>query len=286
MRQRTTNSSLPIATAALAAEPLFHVGGFPVTNSLVNGWIATGIFIVIAMVVSRRTSLVPRGVHNVFEALVTTMLEQIEQVTGDKQRAKMFFPIVATLFLFILVNNWLGLLPGTGTVGIYEIVHGELELVPLLRPATADLNLTLGMALFVVIATHVFAFRKLGVIEHGSKFFNVRGIFRALKKGPMAVLIAVIEFFVGFLEIIGEFSKTLSLSLRLFGNVFAGEILLGVMMGLVSVVVPIPFYFLEIMVGVIQATVFAMLTLIYLTVATSAHGHDDEEHGHHAPAHA
>lgn len=269
--------------AALAAEPLFHIGQIPVTNSLVNGWIATVIFIGIAFVASRRTTLVPRGVHNVFEAIVEAILDQMEQVMGSRAKAKTYFPFIATFFLFILVNNWIGLLPGTGTIGIHGMVHGHEELIPLLRPATADLNLTLGLAAIAVLLTHVAAFRTIGFSEHVSKFVNIRGIWRALRKGPMALVIAVIEFFVGFLEIIGEFSKTLSLSLRLFGNVFAGEILIGVMLGLVSFVVPIPFYFLEILVGVIQATVFSMLTMVYLTVATTAHGHDEEEH---AEAHA
>ena len=171
----------------------------------------------------------------------------------------------------------MGLIPGTGSIGIYGLMHGEMELIPLFRPATSDLNLTLAIAVLSVVVTHIAGTRVLGVASHVSKFFNIRGVFRAVRKGPMAIVVAGIEFFVGLLEVIGEFAKTLSLSLRLFGNVFAGEILIGVMMSLVAFVIPIPFIFLEILVGVIQATVFAMLVLVYLTVATSAHGHDEEE---------
>lgn len=291
-----SNNSVPVkmSLAALAAEPLFHIGNFPVTNSMINAWIAAGFFVVVAFIASRRKTLVPKGIHNAIEALFEAILGQMEQVMGTKENAKKYFPLIATIFLFVLVNNWLGLLPGTGTIGINEVVHGELELIPLLRPATADLNMTLAIAAVAILTTHIAALRTIGFANHISKFINIRGIWRALKKGPMAIIIAVIEFFVGFLEIIGEFSKTLSLSLRLFGNVFAGEILIGVMLGLVSYVVPIPFYFLEILVGVIQATVFSMLTMVYLTVATTSHDEHDEGHeesgghdeGHPATAHA
>ena len=116
-----------------------------------------------------------------------------------------------------------------------------------------------------------------GLTNYVSKFVNIRGIFRAIPKGPMAVVVAIIEFFVGLIEIISEAAKVLSLSLRLFGNVFAGEILMGVMLSLVSVFLPIPFIFLEILVGVIQATVFAMLVLVFLTVATESHGEEEHE---------
>lgn len=281
MAQRTNNSTkLPIAMAALAAEPLFQIGNVPITNSMVNAWVAAILFIVGALIASRRKTLVPRGIHNFFEAVVEAILGQMEQVMGSMEKAKKYFPLIATIFLFVLVNNWLGLLPGTGTIGIHGMVHGHQELIPLLRPATADLNMTLAIAAVAVLTTHIAAFRTIGASNHLSKFINIRGIWRALKKGPLALVIAVIEFFVGFLEIIGEFSKTLSLSLRLFGNVFAGEILIGVMLGLVSYVVPIPFYFLEILVGIIQATVFSMLTMVYLTVATTSHDEHDHEEGH------
>lgn len=266
----------------LAAEPIFQIGNFPVTNSMLNAWIATVFFILVAFVASRRKTLVPKGIHNAIEAVVAGLLDQAEKVTESRAKAKAFFPLVATIFLFVLVSNWMGLIPGTGSIGVYGLMHGEMELIPLFRPATSDLNLTLAIAVLAVVITHLAGSRVLGFTSHFSKFFNVRGIFRAFRKGPMAVAVACIEFFVGLLEVIGEFAKALSLSLRLFGNVFAGEILIGVMMSLVSFVIPIPFIFLEILVGVIQATVFSMLVLVYLTVATMEHGHDEEE-GHAEP---
>lgn len=270
-----------------AAEALFHVGEFPITNSMVNGWIAVVFFVVVAFLVKKKMQKVPRGFQNVVEGIVEFMLAEIKKVTGDEKRAKVFLPIVGTIFLFILFSNWLGLLPGTGSIGIWGLHNGHEMLIPILRPAASDLNLTLAMALFAVLISHYFGLRVLGVTNHISKFFNVRGIIKAIPKGPMAIIVAVIEFAAGFIEIISEIAKVLSLSLRLFGNIFAGEVLITVMLGLFAYFVPIPFMFLEILVGAIQATVFAMLTLAYLTVATMPHEHEDEEHeGKEAAAHA
>ena len=263
-----------------AAESLFHVGTLPITNAMVNGWIAVVFFVALAFVASRRKGLVPRGVHNVIEATVEFMLAEVEKVTGDARRAKQFLPIVGTIFLFILFSNWLGLLPGTGSIGVWGMHEGEIELIPLLRPAASDLNLTLAIALFAVITSHVIGLAAMGPINHISKFINVRGVWRSVTKGPMAIMVALIEFAVGLLEIVSEIAKVLSLSLRLFGNIFAGEVLLTVMLGIFSFFLPIPFMFLEVLVGAIQATVFAMLTLAYLTVATQDHGHEEEAGAH------
>lgn len=255
---------------------------------MLNAWIVTLFFVILAAVASRRTTLVPRGVHNVFEAVIVFILAEVDKVTGDRKKSKMFFPIVATLFLFILANNWLGLLPGTGTIGVYETVHGQLELVPLLRPATSDVNLTLALATFSIVMVQLAGVWSIGFASYFSKFVNIRGIFRAIPKGPIAIGVAVIEFFVGLLEIVGEVARVASLSLRLFGNVFAGEILIGVMLSLVAFVLPIPFMFLELIVGAIQATVFSLLVLVFLTVATMEHGHEEDSHDKHEPkpAHA
>jgi len=266
------------AMVPLAAEPLWHVGTFPITNALLNAAIVTFGFCVIASITSERVALIPKGIYNVIEAVVETLLHEIEKVVGDVKKARAFFPLIATIFLVVLANNWLGLIPGTGTIGIYEVIHGEVELVPLLRPAGSDLNFTLALAVVTVVVSHFAGVRAVGAFNYFSKFVNVKGIWKSLGKGPMAIATAVIEFGVGFIEIIGEFAKTLSLSLRLFGNVLAGEILMAVMLGLVSYVVPIPFIFLELLVGIVQATVFAMLSLVYLIIATTPHGEHDEKH--------
>ncbi len=280
--QKSIKNSLPLnlAIIPLAAEPIAHIGAFPVTNTMVNAWLVTLFFVAVAAVTQvRQGVLVPKGLHNAIEAVIALGATEIEKITGDRKRARQFFPLIATIFLVVLANNWLGLLPGTGTFGFYELIHGEIELVPFLRSAGSDLNFTLAIAVTAVVFSHLAGVRAVGIVDYFSKFINIKGIITSIKHGPMAIVTAVIEFGVGLIEIIGEFAKTLSLSLRLFGNVFAGEILMTVMLGLVSFAVPIPFIFLEILVGVVQATVFAMLTLVYLVIATTPHaGHDDAHH--------
>ncbi len=265
-----------------AAESLFHIGPLNVTNALINGWLAVAFFVIVVVLLRRRWAAVPKGLQNISESIVEFFLSETQKVTGDAPRARQFLPVVGTIFLFILFSNWLGLIPGTGSIGVWLMHQGEVELIPLLRPAASDLNLTLGIALFAVIISHVYGIQALGLTNHVSKFVNIRGVFRSFKKGPMAVIVACIEFGVGLIEIVSEIAKVLSLSLRLFGNVFAGEVLMTVMLGLFSLFLPIPFIFLEVLVGVIQATVFSMLTLAYLTVATSGHGDEHEEEHHEA----
>lgn len=275
---------IPPATA----ETIFHLGGFSVTNSMINSWIAVVFFVVIAILLNRTFRRVPKGLQNIAEGLVEFMLAEIQKVTGDAKRSRQFLPIVGTIFLFILFSNWIGLLPGTGSIGVWGIHNGVEALIPILRPAAADLNLTLAIAAFAILTSHVIGFRSIGLMNHVSKFFNIRGIWRSLKKGPIAITVAVIEFGVGLIEVVGEIAKVISLSLRLFGNIFAGEVLMTVMIGLFSFALPIPFIFLEMLIGVIQATVFSMLTLAYLTVATTSHEEHEEEHADtkHASAHA
>jgi len=265
-----------LAIVPLAAEPIGEFLNIPVTNSMLNAWIAVLFFVGVAFVVSRRISMVPKGFYNLIEAVIEFALSEIQKVTEDRPRAKKFLPLVGTIFLFVLVSNWMGLVPGVGSIGIYELIHGEVELVPLFRPATSDLNMTLAIAVFSIFYTHLTGILSVGSLAHFSKFFNIRGIFLSLKKGPIAILVACIEFFVGLIEIVGEFAKTLSLALRLFGNIFAGEVLIGVMMGMLAFFLPIPFIFLEVLVGIIQATVFAMLVLAFLVMATTEHAHDEE----------
>lgn len=261
---------------SVAAEPIFHLAGFSITNSMINAWIGIVIFLIVGLIVQKKASLAPRGFLNLIDYTVEALLVKAEEVVGDRERTRKFFPICATLFLFILLSNWIGLLPGVGSIGIWETEGAERILVPLFRPPTSDLNFTLAIAIFSVAMAHIFGLLSLGFVAYVSKFINLRGIFRAFKHGPMAVLVSLVEFCVGLLEIISEFAKVLSLSLRLFGNIFAGEVLLTVIYMLVSYAVPLPFMFLELLVGAIQATVFAMLTLVFMKSMSDAHG--AEEH--------
>lgn len=253
----------------LAAESLFNIGSLPVTNAMVNAWIALAFFVGIAGTIRSRITRIPRGIQNVAEWVLEKLLDFFDQVTHEREKSERFLPFVGTLFFFILFSNWIGILPGIGSIGMWLRVHGEIELVPLFRPANSDLNMTLAMAVLAVTLSHVFGIVAIGFFKHIGKFIQLGHVFHSIKKGPMAILTAGIEFFVGLLEIISECAKMVSLSLRLFGNIFAGEVLLTVMAGLIAFFAPIPFMALELIVGIVQAMVFAMLTLVYLTVATS-----------------
>lgn len=238
---------------SLAAEPVFHIGSFPVTNTLLTSWIAILLLLIGGLVLRKRMKDVPRGFQNVIETMFESMLSVMDSITGNREQTKMFFPLIATLFLFILLANWLGLVPGFGTIGLREVHEGKNIIVPFLRSTNSDLNMTLGMAIVSVLAIQIFGVILIGAVKYSKRFFNF--------SNPIMT-------FVGLIELVSEVAKLLSFSFRLFGNVFAGEVLLVVISSLVPYIVPLPFYFLELFVGFIQAMVFAMLTLVFLKVAT------------------
>lgn len=252
---------------SLAAEPIFHIGIFPVTNSIINTWIAVLLFFGLAVALkSKKITSVPKGLQNFLEYVMETLLGFIDSVTHNRKKSERFLPIVGTVFLFILVLNWMGQLPGTGSIGWRE----GSKLLPFLRPGTSDLNTTLALAVFAVISTHVFGVVTIGFFKYFNKFIYLGGLWKAVKSlKPMDIFTALINFFIGIIEVFSEVSKTISLSLRLFGNIFAGEVLLTVMASLAAFIVPLPFMFLELLVGAVQATIFTMLTLVFLEVATS-----------------
>lgn len=262
--------------ATLFAEPIFHIGSFTVTNALINSWITVVILVILFVLIGKKIKKIPKGLQNIFEIIMEEALKLADSVTGNRKKTEKFLPIALTLFLFILVNNWLGLLPGVGTVGFIESgEHGKV-FVPLLRGATADLNLTLAISLFAVVMSHIFGVLTIGIWNHLNKFINLKVLSQIpgkIKNDVAIVLVNPIKAFVGVIEIIGEIAKVASLSFRLFGNIFAGEVLLASMMAIFAFVLPIPFMFMEIIVSLIQALIFAMLTLVFMTIATSQEEH-------------
>ncbi len=250
----------------LAPEVIGHIGPIAITNTLVNVWIGILVLAGVAYAL-RKLTLRPGRFQNGCELVLEMLLPYFDSVTQDRRKTMRFLPIVGSVFFFILLSNWLGLIPGTGSI---TVGHSML-----LRPANTDLNLTLAMAMVAVLSSHVFGMISVGVFVHIGKFLQFGNFFRSFKHGPIAVFQAIIEFGVGLLEIVSEIAKVLSLSLRLFGNIFAGEVLISVIGALVSLAAPTPFMLLELLVGLIQASVFAMLTLVYLTVAV------EEPHGSH-----
>lgn len=275
-----------LALPPLAAEPIFYINTFPVTNTLINSTLTMIGFVIFAFFVNRAvkyysTTKAPRGILNLFERALEFLYQYFDTVTGDRKKTIQFLPLVGTLFFFILVSNWIGLLPGIGSIGRYLLHHGEVELIPVFRPANTDLNMTVAMALISVITSHVLGIAVIGVFKYFNKFVKVADLWHAFASmKPMNIITAVIEFFVGLLEIISEVAKLLSLSLRLFGNIFAGEVLLTVLAGILPFILPLPFMALELIVGIVQATVFSMLTLVYLTVSMTpvASHHTEPSH--------
>lgn len=298
----------------LPAEAIGHVGPVTITNTMLSGWIASLLVLWLFWAGSRNQQLVPGGIQNFAELVAEFVLGLCESVAGV-ERGRKFFPIVATIFFFVITANWMGLLPGMHTIGIWETHaapaagaaypkpagypapaaaaypgkpaasaypgkpagypaaaadahHDEAVLVPLFRAASSDLNTTLAIALVSVFLTQVYGLRALGG-EYVARFINLKG-------GP-------IGFYVGLLELIAEFAKIISFTFRLFGNVFAGEVLIAVIVFLLPWVAVLPFMGLELFVGFIQAFVFAVLTLVFMSLATESHaGH--AEHGEHGGA--
>lgn len=272
--------------ATIFAEPIAHFGGLTITNALLTSWVAVFILVVLGINLKSKTTLVPKGIQNFFEWVIEGALSLSDQVTNDRKLSKKVFPIVFTLFLFILVNNWLGIFPGVGTIGQIAEHDGHKVFIPYLRGGTADINTTLALAIFAVIGSNVFGALVIGLGKTLNKYFNVKALAHIpsrIMKDPTIVIVNPITFFVGLIEVVGEAAKVASLSFRLFGNVFAGEVLLASMAAILSVGVPIPFMFLEIMVGFIQALIFSILTLVYFTIASHDHDHEEhEEHHEHA----
>jgi F-type H+-transporting ATPase subunit a len=245
---------------SLVPEVITYIGGFPITNTFLMTILISTIIIVGSLVLNKKNSLIPSGFQNLIEFVLEGLLNLVNGVTGDKKQTMRFFPIVATIFIFVILSNWIELVPGLGTIGINQIHHGEEIFVPIIRSPSADLNMTAAIAIFVVISAQFMGITAIGVKKYAGKFF-----ISPFKKPYF------IGAFVGLLEIISEFAKIISFSFRLFGNIFAGEVLLLVMLSLVPLFIPLPFLFLEIFVGFIQALVFAMLTLVFFKMATEAH---------------
>lgn len=248
---------------SLAAETIGHIGGMPITNSLLMSWLAVVVLIVLGYFAGRNPKLVPKGIQNFFETVIEYLLNLTDEIIDNKKASRKYFPMVATFFILIVVSNWLGLLPGVGTIGINEVKEGKHILVPLFRGGNADLNSTLAFAIISVFMTQIFGIAAIGVVKYSKKFFNF--------KGP-------IDFFVGILELISEISKMISFSFRLFGNIFAGEVLLTVVAFLIPWFVPLPFFALELFVGLVQGLVFTMLTLVFIKMAITDHEEHAEPH--------
>ena len=233
----------------LPPEKIFTIGPLPVTNTLVTSWLVMAVIITISFLATKNIKRIPSGIQNFVELIVEGMYSLTKDLAHEK--TKYFFPIVMTFFLFILTANLFGLLPGVMTLTTTINEHK----IPILRPMNTDLNMTLALSMISLALTHYYAVKFLGIGGYLKKWFSFN----------------LILLFVGLLELVSEFTKMISLSFRLFGNIFAGEIVLTTVSGLFAFFAPLPFYLLEVLVGVVQAAVFMMLTLVFMTVLSEKH---------------
>lgn len=263
---------------SLKAAPLVQIGKFAVTNSMLVTWIVAAGIIIFAQIATRRIERIPSGAQNFWEWLVESLYNFLEGIIGRELVSKTFW-FFATIFIFILFVNWFGLIPGVGTIGWghYDPNGGFHIDRPLLRGGNADLNMTTAMALIFFVLWLIWALQANGIGGFLKHLFAPKGD----TKGFIGILMAIIFFMVGWLEIVSILFRPVSLSFRLFGNIYAGESTLEVMSNMVpslSWLLPLPFYFMELLVGVVQALVFMLLTAVFtMLIAQHEHG---PEHAH------
>jgi F-type H+-transporting ATPase subunit a len=236
----------------LSAPILGHFFGIPLTSTMVMVWTTMLVLTVAVVVLRARLKLVPGKVQIIAESLIGGAFDYMANALESRELARKFFPLIMTIFIFILALNWLGLLPGVTSIGIFTESHGEQQLVPFWYPANTDLNITIGLAIVAFVSIELAGIFLLGLFKYGGKFINF--------SSPLAFLIGIIELF-------SELARLISFSFRLFGNIFAGKTLLVIAMFFVPFVLPVPLLAFEMFVGFIQAFIFAVLTLFFIKLA-------------------
>jgi len=267
--------TVPRPEPRLPAEEVFHLFGFPITNSIIAAWLTIIVLVGISYAVTHRVKLIPGRLQCLLEFALGWLYGFCQEVAGEKY-GRRFFPVVTTIFLFVIMNAWLSLLPGFGSI-LVTVAEGEP--VHLLRAANTDINMPLALALVSFVFVEYFGIRAHGGFGYLSKFINVGQFFRSLgqlfrgklRAGLSGMFTGVIDIFVGMLEALSELVRIVSFTFRLFGNMTAGEILLLIAIFLVPWVLALPFYGLELLVGFVQALIFGGLTLVFLTLAIASH---------------
>ena len=246
---------------SLSSGVIGHLFGIPITNTLITSWVSTVILIIMAILVRNRLTHVPGRFQLFIEAIVSGIQDFIRETLESDTWARRVFPLLATIFLFIATSNLIEFTPGIGSI----VVHIGDSVIPLLRSVNTDLNVTLALAIIAVIAIEIFGIIGLGFIKYGNKFINF--------SSPL-------NFFVGLIELVSELSRFISFSFRLFGNIFAGEVLLAVVGYFAPYIIPVPLMAFETFVGIVQAAVFSLLTLFFIKLAiTDMHEpHESEAH--------
>ena len=261
---------------AMPAHALFHVGPLPVTNSMVTSWVVAAVLIIVIRIAVGQPKLRPSGGQVVVENLVEGIFDITAPIVGKKV-ARVTFPLLVGLFTYILIQNCSGLFPGVGTVMMFD--HATGQWMDFVRPGNADLNMTGALAIVSFVAWLYFILRYAGPKAVLIDIFGNKAE-RSEVPLPLYLLLSVIFFAVGLIEIVSIMFRPISLSFRLFGNVFGGENLMHSMSNISHWVIPIPFYFLEMLIGVVQALVFTLLVSVYIGLICN---HGDDEHGSKEP---
>lgn len=248
--------------ASIVAEQVYQWMGIPITNTMLMSWVVILVLLSVTFLLRAKLSLVPSKFQLVFEIIMETVLDFMTETLGSKKLAKMYFPLIVTLFLFIFTGNLLEFIPGVGSIGYLAheaALAGEHpEFTPLLRSMNTDLNVTLALAIIVFLVIEISGIIMVGFFRYFSRFFNFHSF---------------VGFFVGLIEFVSEFIRLISFSFRLFGNIFAGEVLLSVITYFVPFIGPVPFMAFEVFVGFMQATIFSLLTLFFLKLAITEAEH-------------
>jgi len=258
----------------LPSEGLFDIAGFSITNTLLASWLTITVLVAVSYVCTRKMKLIPGRLQGIAEMIVEALLGFVEGAAG-KKHSRLLFPAVATIFIYVIANAYLALLPLFGTIGIRH----EGTFVPLFRAANTDINVPLSIAVMSFIFVESWGMKRLGVFRYIGEFINVGQIGQGIKqlfKGKIReaisnILFGFISLFVGLLEIISHLIRMVSFTFRLFGNMTAGEMLVLISCFLIPLIFTIPFYGLELLIGLIQALIFAGLTLVFGIIAVTPH---------------
>ncbi len=250
----------------LAPLALFHIGTISVTNTFLTALTVSILLILFAFFATRALTLKPSGFQAILELLITYPYDFVRDTLGNDRLAERMFPVIMTIFLFVLSVNWFGLLPFVASIGIHASVQGISEFIPFFYPGATDLNMTLALAIIAFFTIEIAGIVTLGALKYAGKFITF--------KSPLA-------FVVGIIELISELVRLISFSFRLFGNIFAGKVLVLVIMLFVPMILPVPFLAFETFVGFIQAAIFALLTLFFTKIAIELH---EEEHSSPVPS--
>lgn len=242
----------------MASPVLGEFFGIPLTSTLVTVWATMIVLVFFSFVWKSRLKMIPGKMQVCIEGVVGGAFDFMSETLESRDLAQKFFPLIMTIFLFILALNWIGLLPGVNAIGIYTASHDGHTLLPFFYPANTDLNITIGLAIVAFISIELAGIFILGFFNYTGKFFNF--------SSPL-------KFLIGIIELLSELARLISFSFRLFGNVFAGKTLLVVAVFFVPFILPVPILAFEVFVGFIQAFIFAILTLFFIKLAVQKAEH-------------